>query len=100
MVTLKKIATRLKLVDMQVNRIQNEVDGDMVRPNFLKRLAEIEQELDENYDECSKKFNIDKQMALIETFAFEYLNDTHTEVNDGEMEELIKFIKYLFEKFI
>lgn len=100
MVTLKKIATRLKLVDMQVNRIQNEVDGNEIRPYFLEQLDKIEQELDENYIKCAWGWDIDKQMLLIETFAFEYLNDTHTEVNDGEMEELIKFIKYLFEKFI
>lgn len=100
MVTLKKIATRLKLVDMQVNRIQNEVDGNEIRPYFLKQLDEIEQELDENYIKCAWGWDIDKQMLLIETFCFEYLNDNEIEVNDGETEELIKFIQYLFKKFI
>lgn len=100
MVTLKKIATRLKLVDMQVNRIQNEVDGDEIRPYFLKQLDEIEKELDENYLKCAWGWDIDKQMALIETFCFEYLNETNTEVNDGEFEELRSFIRYLFDKYI
>lgn len=100
MLTLKKISTRLKLVDMQVNRIQNEVDGNELRPYFLEQLDKIEQELDENYIKCALYWDIDKQMLLIETFCFEYLNDNEIEVNDGETEELIKFIQYLFKKFI
>lgn len=100
MINLKSIAERLKIVTEQVNRIKNEVEGDDVRPNFLKRLDEIEQELDENYDECSKNFNIEKQMSLIETFCFEYLNETNTEVNDGEFEEFRGFVHYLFDKYI
>lgn len=100
MATLKKIATRLKMVDVQVNRIKNEVEGDEIRPYFLEQLDKIEQELDENYIKCALYWDIDKQMALIETFVFEYLNDNEVEVNDGEIEELIKFIHHLFKKFI
>lgn len=72
----------------------------MVRPYFLEQLGGIEKELDENYTECSDGMDVSEQMALIETFCFEYLNETNTEVNDGEFEELRSFIHCLFDKYI
>lgn len=100
MINLKTIAKQLKIVDEQINRIKNEVEGDEIRPYFLEQLDEIEKELDENYTECSDGMDISNQMALIETFAFEYLNETNTEVNDSEFKEFRGFIHYLFDKYI